>query len=61
MKDAVGYPDLTLAKDNRVLWFELKAEDGVLSKAQMRWKMEIGPNCMVIRPSDITRVAGILT
>lgn len=47
-----GYPDLTLARDRRVLWFELKQEAGLLSKEQMAWLHEL-PHCYVIRPSDV--------
>jgi hypothetical protein len=51
VKDAVGYPDLTLAKDYRVLWLELKQEDGVMRPAQLTWLRNL-PWCHVIRPSD---------
>ena len=51
VKDAIGYPDLTLARDRRVLWIELKQEDGNLSPAQMQWMHEL-PNVIVVRPSD---------
>ncbi len=52
VKDAVGYPDLTLARGGRVLWMELKTEDGLLSPAQMRWLHEL-PAMYVVRPSDL--------
>ena len=61
VKDAIGYPDLTLAKDNRVLWIELKTENGTLTRAQMRWKAEIGDHCLVIRPSDLVVIPSVLS
>ncbi len=53
VKDAVGYPDLTLARDGQVIWIELKAEGGVLSKAQLGWILDL-PAMHVIRPDDYT-------
>jgi hypothetical protein len=47
----VGYPDLTLAKDGRVVWLELKQEKGVLTDAQAKW-ISLLPGSYVIRPSD---------
>lgn len=52
VKDATGYPDLTLARDRRVVWLELKQEDGNLSVQQMAWLREL-PAMHVIRPSDL--------
>ena len=51
VKDAIGYPDLTLARDGQVIFMELKTEGGKLSQAQMRWRLEL-PAYYVIRPSD---------
>lgn len=53
VKDAVGYPDLTLARRGRVLWIELKQETGGLSLAQLRWLQDLAPLCIVVRPSDL--------
>lgn len=53
VKDAVGYPDLTLARYGRVLWLELKQDDGVLSKAQLAWLRELAPLCVVLRPCNL--------
>lgn len=36
-KTGAGYPDLTLVRDGRVLWVEVKTEQGVVSEAQKRW------------------------
>lgn len=52
VKDAVGYPDLTLARRQRVLWIELKQDDGVLRPDQLLWLRDLGPQCHVIRPRD---------
>jgi hypothetical protein len=54
VKDAVGYPDLTLARDGEVLWLELKQEDGKLSTPQFAWQLAL-PHMEVIRPSDLAR------
>ena len=57
---AVGYPDLTLARDKEVMWFELKQEKGALSPEQVRWQSDL-PAYHVIRPSDYPhRVAELL-
>ena len=53
VKDASGYPDLTLARLGRVLWIELKQDDGVLSPQQMGWLRDLGQLCSVIRPHDL--------
>jgi hypothetical protein len=57
VKSDAGYPDLTIAKEpHRVLWLELKAEEGRLTDEQMHWKALLGS--YVIRPSDV--VSGYL-
>lgn len=52
VKDAVGYPDLTLARNLRVMFVELKQDRGVLSPAQLVWLRHL-PDCHVIRPVDL--------
>jgi hypothetical protein len=61
VKDASGYPDLTLARDRRVVWIELKQDDGVLSPVQMEWLRAL-PDAWVLRPQDLDngRVEGLL-
>jgi len=59
VKDAVGYPDLTLARRGDVIWIELKAEDGRLSEEQMGW-MKALPMMLVVRPSDADALSGVL-
>lgn len=51
VKDANGYPDLTMARDRQVLWVELKADDGNMSPEQMRWLRTL-PHMVVWRPRD---------
>ena len=51
---SVGYPDLTLARDDEVLFLELKAQDGVQTAEQCAWMMAL-PRYEVIRPSDLSR------
>jgi hypothetical protein len=60
VKDAVGYPDLTLAKQGRVLWIELKTEAGVLSVEQMSWFKELAGRMIVVRPSDLDNMELVL-
>lgn len=52
VKDASGFPDLTLAREKRVLFVELKQDDGTLSRAQMSWMHDL-PNYHVVRPRDL--------
>lgn len=52
VKDASGYPDLTLARDRRVLWIELKQDNGTMRHEQMIWMHEL-PEVHVIRPADV--------
>jgi len=59
VKDAVGYPDLTLARERQAIWIELKTEDGTLSKEQFGWMREL-PLMLVVRPSDLDYVAMVL-
>ena len=49
-----GYPDLTLAKAGRVLWFELKQERGTLREEQLHWSQQLpAGSYYVIRPQDL--------
>lgn len=56
VKDASGYPDLTLAKSGTVLWLELKTDKGALSAGQEAWRREL-PSVYVIRPVDLAWLA----
>ena len=50
--ESTGYPDLTLARDKEVIWFELKTEDGMQSSEQRFWQT-ILPAYHLIRPRDL--------
>lgn len=52
VKDAVGYPDLTLARRKSVIWIELKGDGGTMSDAQRAWQGEL-PECFLITPEDL--------
>lgn len=56
VKDAIGYPDLTLARNGDVLWIELKTDYGKLSPAQEAWRNDL-PAVLVIRPGDLAGLA----
>ena len=49
-----GYPDLTLAKAGRVLWLELKQQNGRVREEQLQWAaaLPVG-SYYVIRPTDL--------
>ena len=60
--DAAGFPDLVLVRE-RVVFVELKAESGRLSKAQLRWvavRGEAGQEVYVWRPSSFELVEVVL-
>jgi hypothetical protein len=47
-----GYPDLTCARDGRVIWLELKSDEGRQTAEQYGWQMAL-PAYHVIRPKDV--------
>ena len=49
-----GYPDLTLARDEEVLFIEVKDQHGIQSIEQVAWMCAL-PRYEVIRPSDLAR------
>jgi hypothetical protein len=56
VRNASGYPDLTLARNGEVLWLELKADRGQLSDEQMRWQQALPfLRWHVVRPVDYAR------
>ena len=59
VKDAVGYPDLTLARNGTVKWIELKTQKGMVEADQVRWHAEL-PLVYVVRPDDIDGLADVL-
>jgi hypothetical protein len=52
VKDAVGYPDLTLARHGEVRFIELKTDSGMLSDDQWAWHDAL-PDCWIVRPGDL--------
>jgi hypothetical protein len=61
VKDATGYPDLTLARNGYVLWIELKAEGRTLTDQQKAWAMMLPPmQWLVVRPEDMDRLETVL-
>ena len=53
-KSAKGFPDLVLARDEEVLFIEVKDQHGVQSIEQVQWMCAL-PRYEVIRPSDLAR------
>ena len=50
-----GMADLILARDEEVLFLEVKDQDGKQSLYQFDWQWAIGPRYEVVRPSDLSR------
>jgi hypothetical protein len=62
-RNASGHPDLLLVRRPRLLWVELKAEDGTVSTDQQDWLDELracGQECFVWRPSDWPEVERVM-
>ena len=59
-----GFPDLVLAKRNRVVFAELKAEKGQLSAVQQEWLAVLrtvrGARTFLWRPSDWPEIEKVL-
>jgi hypothetical protein len=60
MQGDIGFPDLVLARDGKVVFAELKSSTGKVGPGQRQWASAIGPNCHLWRPGDMTRIAEIL-
>jgi hypothetical protein len=60
VKDAIGYPDLTLARKGEAIWIELKVDKGLLTTAQHEWLSALAPNALVVRPVDLPYVEALL-
>lgn len=59
-----GYPDLTLVKDNRLLFIELKRNLGKTTKEQVEWLEALkkaGAEVYVWRPKDYNEVVQVLS
>lgn len=62
--DGVGYPDLTLVRDGKLLFLELKAATGKLADDQRRELAELGRvpgvTACVLRPGDWAALVRLL-
>ena len=53
---AAGYPDLTIAGGGKILWAELKSQQGKLEPLQVEWLDELPAHqAYVWRPEDLER------
>jgi len=64
--DGAGFPDLCIvnAERKRVIWFEVKSEDGELSPEQYEWLYELqmaGQEAYLIKPSDWDEIVKLLS
>lgn len=57
--DGVGFPDLTLARDHRVMFFELKSESGRATESQLVW-LDTLPDAYCFRPKDWPQIELLL-
>ena len=64
-KSAAGFPDLVLCRPPRVLFVELKSEQGKLTSDQERWAVGLracpGVEFFIWRPSNWPQVVQTLT
>jgi hypothetical protein len=54
-KSNAGFPDIVAVRGRRVLWIELKTEEGRVSAAQQNWIDDLvaaGQKAFVLRPSQ---------
>jgi VRR-NUC domain len=61
--DGAGFPDLVLVK-GKVLWVELKADDGRLSPEQVAWLERLraaGQEAFIWRPADWPTIERVLS
>jgi hypothetical protein len=59
-----GFPDLTLVRGSRILFFELKRQTGRVTPAQIEWLAALaaaGAEVHILRPSDTEKVRLLLT
>lgn len=63
-RNASGLPDLILVRGDRLVWAELKRQDGVTSQEQRQWIAALraaGQTVFVWRPSDWPTIESVLT
>ena len=62
-RSAPGFPDLTMVRDGKLIFAELKTEKGNLTKAQAWWLAglkQAHPHVYVWRPSDWSEIEEVL-
>ena len=62
-RNPAGLPDLILVRRPRVVWAELKAEDGKVSEDQQAWLDDLGAcgqEVFLWKPSDWDSILGVL-
>lgn len=62
-KSAAGFPDLCMVRLSRLVFAELKSEDGVVSAAQQTWLDALEPlavECYLWRPSAWPKIVEVL-
>ncbi len=61
MSGHIGYPDLTLVRDDRLIFAELKSADGETTLGQTAWLHELGNvehvTAQLWRPHDLETIA----
>lgn len=63
-KVVAGFPDLVLVKAERLIFAELKREQGIVADAQMEWLEALkltGAECYIWRPSNMREVRDTLS
>lgn len=60
VKDAIGYPDLTLARNHNVMWIELKVGGNTMSLEQIEWARALGRVLIVTDRWEIEELRGLL-
>jgi hypothetical protein len=62
-RNAAGWPDIVFIRRPRIIFVELKAEDGKVSEEQQAWLDDLlacGQEAYLWRPSDWDTVLGVL-
>lgn len=63
-RSEAGFPDLTLVRDGRIIFAELKSEKGRITPAQQKWLDWLGRSSAVDvyvwRPSDLDTIDEVL-
>lgn len=62
-KNAAGFPDIVATRKGRLIFAELKREDGIVSKSQQTWLDALaltGAEVFVWRPSQLEEINRII-